>query len=195
MAKIAGIILASGISRRFGTDKLLYKINGKYIISYVIENVNYSNLNEKIIVINNYDKYKDIIPGNFKTVMNSDYLKGMAYSIVNGIKNVNNNAAMIIPGDMPLINSSIINKLIEYFNENDYGIVGLLDDNIIKSPVIFSKSYFSELLNLSGDQGGKSLIKKHLNDFHGININKNLLKDIDYINDIGFVEEMLNKKH
>ncbi len=195
MAKIAGIILASGISRRFGTDKLLYKINGKYIISYVIENVNYSNLNEKIIVINNYDKYKDIIPGNFKTVMNSDYLKGMAYSIVNGIKNVNNNAGMIIPGDMPLINSSIINKLIEYFNENDYGIVGLLDDNIIKSPVIFSKSYFSELLNLSGDQGGKSLIKKHLNDFHGININKNLLKDIDYINDIGFVEEMLNKKH
>ncbi len=196
MKKISGIILASGLSRRFGKDKLLYKINGKYLISYIIENVDNSNLNRKIIVINNYDKYKNIVPETFNIIINNDYLNGMAHSIINGIKNIyNEDAAMIIPGDMPLINSNIINGLIVYFNKNNYGIVGLIDDGIIKSPVIFSKAYFNELLNLSGDSGGKSVIKKHLNDFHGINVDKNLLKDVDYVDDINFIEGTLDKKH
>jgi len=194
---ISGIITASGLSKRFGSDKLFYKINGKYIISYVIENVNNSNLNEKIIVINNYNKYKSIIPENFKIIINNDYLNGMSSSIINGIKNIsiNSEAAMIIPGDMPLINKNIINKLIEYFNKNNYGIAGLLDNDIIKSPVIFSRKYFNELLKLSGDHGGKIVIEKHLNDFSGIKIDENLLKDVDYINDAKLIEEMFNKKH
>ena len=196
MKKISGIILASGLSKRFGADKLLYKINGRYIISYIIESADNSNLNEKIIVINNYNKYKNIVPETFKIIINDDYLNGMAYSIINGIKNIHNaDAAMIMPGDMPLISSNIINELIIYFNKNNYGIVGLIDDGIIKSPVIFSGVYFSELLNLSGDSGGKSVIKKHLNDFHGINVDKNILKDVDYINDVNFIEGILNKKH
>ncbi len=194
---ISGIITASGLSKRFGSDKLFYKINGKYIISYVIENVNNSNLNEKVIVINNYNKYKNIIPENFKIIINNDYLNGMSSSIINGIKNIsiNSEAAMIIPGDMPLVNNNIINKLIEYFNKNNYGIAGLLDNNIIKSPVIFSRKYFNELLKLSGDRGGKIVIEKHLNDFSGIKIDGYLLKDVDYINDAKLIEEMFNKKH
>jgi len=194
---ISGIITASGLSKRFGSDKLFYKINGKYIISYIIENVNNSNLNEKIIVINNYNKYKNIIPENFKIIINNDYLNGMSSSIINGIKNISiySNAAMIIPGDMPLINNNIINELIEYFNKNSYGIIGLSDNNIIKSPVIFSRKYFNELLKLSGDYGGKIVIEKHLNDFSGIKIDENLLKDVDYIDDIKFIEEMFNKKY
>ncbi len=196
MKKLSGIILASGLSRRFGTDKLLYRINGRYIISYIIESVNNSNLNEKIIVVNNRDRYKNIVPETFKIIVNNDYLNGMACSIINGIKNIHNSdAAMIIPGDMPLISSSIINELIAYFNENNYGIVGLIGEGIIKSPVIFSRAYFSELLNLSGDSGGKSVIKKHLNDFHGIDVDKNILRDVDYIDDIKFIEDALNKKH
>ncbi len=196
MKKLSGIILASGLSRRFGTDKLLYRINGRYIISYIIESVDNSNLNEKIIVVNNRDKYKNIVPETFRIIVNNDYLNGMACSIINGIKNIqNNDAAMIIPGDMPLISSSIINELIAYFNENNYGIVGLIGDGIIKSPVIFSMEYFSELLNLPGDSGGKSVIKKHLNDFHGMDVDKNILRDVDYIDDIKFIEDALNKKH
>ena len=68
MINISAIILASGKSTRFHSNKLLYKVNLKPVISYVIDNVSKSNFQERIIVLRNKEIEKYSIDKGFKTV-------------------------------------------------------------------------------------------------------------------------------
>jgi len=50
----------------------------------------------------------------------------------------------------------------------------------LENPAIFSKKYKNELLNLKGDVGGKSIIKKYLDDLERFPINDEVeMMDID----------------
>ena len=196
MINISAIILASGKSTRFHSNKLLYKVNLKPVISYVIDNVSKSNFQERIIVLRNKEIEKYSIDKGFKTVWNKDFEKGMSTSIVHGIENIspNSDAAMIIPGDMPLLDPSALNGLIEYYKSSGKGISGFINNGTIISPVIFSRKYFKEILELKGDKGAKSIVLRHNNDFSGMEISGNLLTDIDTRDDTIEFRKFLNHK-
>src|SRR6056297_1278107 len=110
---ISGIILASGYSKRFGKkDKLLYKINGKFIIEWVCDNAVNSDLDEVILVYRN-EKINNIIQENkIKKIKNEKAYKGMSESMKIGIKTSNKNTKgyLFLMGDQPLINIDIINN-------------------------------------------------------------------------------------
>ena len=196
MVNISAIILASGKSIRFNSNKLLYKVNSKPVISYVIDNVSKSNFQERIIVLRNREIEKYSIDKRFKTVWNRDFEKGMSTSIVHGIENTspNSDAAMIIPGDMPLLDPSALNGLIEYYKFSGKGITGFEYNRTIISPVIFSRKYFEEILELKGDKGAKSIVLRHNNDFSGMEIRSNILTDIDTRDDTIEFRKFLNHK-
>ncbi|MCL4312373.1 MAG: nucleotidyltransferase family protein [Candidatus Thermoplasmatota archaeon] len=196
MVNVSAIILASGKSIRFNSNKLLYKVNLKPIISYIIDNVSNSNFQERIIVLRNKEIEKYSIDKGFKTVWNKDFEKGMSTSIVHGIENIspNSDAAMIIPGDMPLLDPSALNSLIEYYKSSGKGISGFINNGTIISPVIFSRQYFEEILELKGDKGAKSIVLIHDNDFSGMEISSNILIDIDTRDDVIQFRKFLNHK-
>ncbi len=196
MVNVSAIILASGKSIRFNSNKLLYKVNLKPIISYIIDNVSNSNFQERIIVLRNKEIEKYSIDKGFKTVWNKDFEKGMSTSIVHGIENIspNSDAAMIIPGDMPLLDPSALNGLIEYYKSSGKGISGFINNGTIISPVIFSRQYFEEILELKGDKGAKSIVLRHSNDFSGMEIRSNILIDIDTMDDAIQFRKFLNHK-
>lgn len=119
----------------------------------------------------------------------------MSQSIILGIRNVseNSDAAMIIPGDLPMMSSDYLNSLISHFDSCGKGIAGFLMHGSPVSPVIFSRKYFSELLNLKGDLGGKPVIMKHMDDFTGIEAPDDSLMDIDTLNDARAFEKIIHK--
>ncbi|AGO61772.1 nucleotidyltransferase family protein [Ferroplasma acidarmanus] len=197
MDKITAIVLASGKALRFKSNKLLYEVNSKPIIYYVIDNVAMSNFQQRIIVlrspeISDYSKQLGL-----KVVWNKDFENGMSASIVHGIENVSPeiDAAMIIPGDMPLLDNDTLNGLIEHFKSSSKGISGFEYNGTIISPVIFARKYFSELTGLSGDKGAKSIIMKHYDDFSGMIISGDLLIDIDTMDDALKFKNLIKHKN
>ena len=128
---------------------------------------------------------------------NEDFEDGMSTSIVHGIENVSPDieAAMIIPGDMPLLDNSILNGLIEHFKSSGKGISGFEYNGTIISPVIFTRKYFSELKGLSGDKGAKSIIMKHHDDFSPMIISGDLLIDIDTMDDALKFKNLIEHKN
>jgi molybdenum cofactor cytidylyltransferase len=196
MKKIAAIILASGKARRFKSNKLLYEVNSKPIISYVIDNVSKSNFQECIIVLrsNKIEKYAGKF--NCKIVWNVDFENGMSTSIVHGIENVSQDmqAAMIIPGDMPLLDYNLFNNLMKHFILSGKGISGFVFNSTIISPVIFDRKYFAELHRLTGDKGAKSIIMKQFDDFSGMEVSGNQFMDIDTIDDALKFEKLIKNK-
>ncbi|KJE49970.1 MULTISPECIES: NTP transferase domain-containing protein [Acidiplasma] len=186
MKRVSGIILASGESRRFGENKLFYKINGKMLIEYTIENARNSLLYEKIIVFNPAVNYSVLNLNGFKIAINYDYKNGMSTSIAAGLRKVENNidGVMILLGDSPLIDQNIINRMINIYSQNDAGIVSAYNSGIPVNPAIFSSKYFNDLLNLKGDVGGRFILRNHPEDIIRVEIDNNALLDVDTKEDL-----------
>lgn len=195
MSHISAVITASGMAERFGSDKLMYMVNSIPIIHYTMENALRSEFYERLIVLRNSELKQYAVNHGFIPVWNDEYKKGMSQSIILGIKNVseNSDAAMIIPGDLPMMSSDYLNSLISHFNSHGNGIAGFLMHGSPVSPVIFSRKYFKELLGLNGDRGGKPVIKRHMDDFTGMEAPDDSLMDIDTLDDARAFEKIIHK--
>ena len=196
--KIAVTILAAGGSTRMGElNKLLLLIDGKPMIYSVCRMVLDAKVNQ-IILVTGYqnNKVEKAIPKEInKIVYNRNWESGMMSSIYAGMskleKDVDGN--MIVLGDMPLISTITINKIIGEFNKhNGNHIVYPTYENRQANPVIFPRKYFSEILNSKGDRGCKKVLKKYPGDAVGIPVNSDeVIIDCDTRDDYLLVENKL----
>lgn len=70
--------------------------------------------------------------------------------------------AMFLVGDQPLISKELINTLAEKFIAQSAWIRGAPTfKHQPRNPVVFRRNLFPELLQLTGDGGGRILINKH----------------------------------
>jgi len=128
MTKRAGIILAGGKAERFqekqGTwqDKLLAELSGKPLIVHAVEKL--SNVVEEIVICVNDEKrkakYIQILAKNgiekVRLLVDEkiDHLGGPLVAIYTGLKAVNAEACITLPGDMPMTQSGVMEYM---FNE------------------------------------------------------------------------------
>lgn len=179
--KINLILLAAGNSRRFNGNKLLATYKDKPIYMHIVEKVIKLDFN-KIICVTQYEEIKEaLIDTNVNIVMNDNSNLGISTSIKLGINfDKEADGYMFMVCDQPFITLDTLNKLIDTFINGDKGIVSVGCGNTIGNPVIFLKKYINELLLLEGDNGGKRILKGHLNDLKVVNIDNNIeLIDID----------------
>ncbi|MCP4374423.1 MAG: NTP transferase domain-containing protein, partial [Deltaproteobacteria bacterium] len=87
---IAGIILAAGISKRFGTSKQLLRLSKGYMIEYVIRACLASELDKVYVILGHHRKeiLKALFENNnsyknnrLETLINRQYRQGLSSSI------------------------------------------------------------------------------------------------------------------
>lgn len=177
---MVGIILASGMSKRFGSNKLLELINGKPMIYYVIKATKESLLKNIVVIYKDQEVKKICDEMKIKSIFNNKYELGQSESIKKGVKAYyNEDSFMFIMGDQPFLTYKTIDKLINKFNKSKNIIVPRYK-NINGCPVIFPKEFKEDLISLSGDTGGRIIIKSNLSKvtFCYLNDEKELM-DID----------------
>ena len=192
---VTAIILAAGFSKRFGDDKLLVKLRNKPIINYVVDTVINSNFQEIILVHRNQDIKKIVGTHNIKYIYNDISYKGMSTSLKCGLSIASTtDAFMFINGDQPLINKDIINKLIKVFDEQTESIIVPRYNGKRGNPVIFSSKWKEALMNVSGDIGGRNIIKNNPDEVYFIDISERICGiDIDTFEDYLTIKELLDK--
>ena len=165
--KIKKILLAAGQSKRFGDkNKLSAMINGKPIINHILDTLFEIYDPSELIVIVGYEHkiIKNLIFNkDIKILENINYKKGIGTSIALGINNLDTeiDGVMIIPADMPYINSKDLINLEKKFMElNCVKVVMPEHNSKIGNPVILPRSYFKTLKSLKDDFGARSLIRK-----------------------------------
>lgn len=179
--KINLILLASGNSNRFKGNKLLTIVNNKPMYMNAIEKILKIDFN-KIILVTQYEEIKEaLLEQPIQVVMNKNSELGISHSIKLGIQgHMEADAYMFMVCDQPFISSLSIEILIYRFMKSDKGMACLEYKNNIGNPTIFSKEYKNELLSLKGDVGGKSIMKRHIDDLERVIImNEMELRDID----------------
>lgn len=159
---ITGIIMAAGFSKRMNKDKLMLDFGGISIIEMVIKAIKESNIDE-IILVYREEKIKEIgIKNKVKTVYNDRAKLGQSESIKLGVNAspIETDAFMFFVGDQPFLDPSIINELIDVFEEQNTDIVAPMYKGKRGNPIIFSSKLKDELLKIEGDDGGKSIVAK-----------------------------------
>lgn len=190
--KINLILLASGNSKRFGSNKLLYKIAGKEMFKYSVDLADdlKKSLKESIkniMVVSKYQEVKEyILTKNMIYVENPHSELGISTSIILGISESEKDRSdylMFMVCDQPYTKSSTIRDFIESFLKSSKGIGAVAFGKIIGNPCIFSWKYLEDLKKLSGDIGGKRIIKENLDDVYIYQVTtKKELEDIDFLN-------------
>ena len=165
--KIKKIVLAAGESKRFGDkNKLSEMINNKPIINHVLDTLfEIFDYSELIVIIGHEHKLiKNLIFNkDIKIIENIDYKKGIGTSIALGVNYLKKDidGVMIIPADMPYLNSKDLFNLEKKFIELNCEKVVMPEYNSrIGNPVILPRNYFNTLKSLKDDFGARSLIKK-----------------------------------
>lgn len=185
------IVLAAGKSTRMrGRNKLLIRIRKKAIVRRVVESALSSNVDEVIIVLGwEADKVRDELrdlPCRF--VMNEDYEKGQSSSVKVGLAEMaaGTEAVLILPGDVAMIDTHSINKVIEAYNKRKSPIVVASHAGRRGHPILLSKELFNEIeLIDEATFGLKSVVVRHESEVQTVETDsENVLLDIDTPQDL-----------
>ncbi|MDX2440651.1 MAG: nucleotidyltransferase family protein [Desulfobacterales bacterium] len=166
----AGIILAAGMSERFQDGpKQLLRLKGGYMIEYVIRASLDSKLDRIFLVLGHH--YKNILKAlaenskyfkndRLEIVSNRQYRQGMSSSVRAGLSSAGNTfgSVMFLLGDQPLVDSRLINLMLNRFYKSDKNICVPVYKGKRGNPTIFSRKHFNLLQRVKGDSGGRRII-------------------------------------
>lgn len=178
---IAAIILAAGSSSRMGggRHKLLLPLADRPVLAHVLDAALASVARPIILVLGHQSETVRASIAGYLThpdlivVENPDYLEGMSTSMRTGIQTLlarqspgveempTSAGALILLGDQPLVTTEIINTLITTQQVTGKRIVAPLYEGKRGNPTLFAASLFPELLEVSGDEGGRSVLTTH----------------------------------
>lgn len=164
--RVGGVILAGGRSSRMPEQKLLLPIAGyATMLDAVIDHAQASRLDQLIVVSGAERRRVAAIAAarGVECVYNPRYIEGQSSSLQAGLAQLPpQTAAMILLGDQPFITAEIIDALIAAYRENEVAAVAPLGPGGRRgNPVLFSAALFGELMQITGDQGGRRILERH----------------------------------
>jgi molybdenum cofactor cytidylyltransferase len=196
----AAIILAAGSSSRMGggRHKLLLPLDNRPVLAHVIDASLASKARPIIVVLGHQsDQVRShikhyTIHHDIELVENTHYQQGMSSSLRIGILTLltygymkehlshHVDSVLIVLGDQPLITPKVFDTLITAYRATGKPIVAPLYKGKRGNPVLFDKSLFSELIEVTGDEGGRTVLERHRHEVELIEIGDALANyDVD----------------
>ncbi|MFA6264693.1 MAG: molybdopterin-binding/glycosyltransferase family 2 protein [Pseudolabrys sp.] len=168
---VAAVVLAAGRSTRMATklgavNKMLAEIGGKPLVRIAAEQALASRAKPVIVVTGHqHEKVEKALAGlPVRFVHNPDYAEGLGTSLRSGIAAVpaDVDGAIVCLGDMPQVDSGLIDKLLSAFDPERGALVVVPSiDGKRGNPVVWSRRFFKELMSISGDVGARYLIGQY----------------------------------
>lgn len=161
---VAGIILAAGESKRFGSPKQLLDWNGKPFVRLVAEIALAAGLHPVVVVTgSNADAVSSTILGLQLTIRhNSDWQTGQSSSLQAGLRALpsGTSAAIFLLADQPQVTPTVLRALVERHSLDLSPVVAPQVQGQRANPVLFDQVTFQDLASLTGDVGGRAIFSK-----------------------------------
>lgn len=185
------VIMASGLGKRFGGNKLVENLDNRPVIKWIIDITD--NLFDKRVVVTRNKEVKALCDEiNLECILHE--LPNRNDTVRLGLSSMMEDIdyCFFTPGDQPLIKKESIAKLIEKANDNPNKIVRTCYGDIVGSPVGFPKAFFDELLKLPEGKGGGWIAKNNSALLCTIEVQDEYeLWDIDTVEDLKKVKSVL----
>jgi len=190
MGSIVGILLAAGVSRRFGADKLTHILpDGNLVAVRACRNLLVGTDGVLAVVRPGSEELTALLQAEGAEVrVCADAEQGMGASLVFGIRACPDAAGWLITlADMPWIEPATICKVADTLRSGA-AIAAPCWQGQRGHPVGFSQILGPELAALSGDEGAKTVIQAHLDQLRLVDCaDAGVLRDIDKPEDLQFL--------
>ena len=190
---IGCVIMASGLGKRFGGNKLLADFGGSPLITRILDAT--EGIFAKRVVVTRHEEVAKLCQERgIQTILHD--LPYRSDTVRLGMETMTDmEHCMFCTGDQPLLRQETIAALALSASNNKEFIWRTMHEGTPGSPVVFPSWAFAELKNLPEGKGGGVIIKKHpeLVRYHPVQ-NPLELYDIDSSDDLEFLLKQSSKK-
>ncbi|MDH3689793.1 MAG: nucleotidyltransferase family protein [Gammaproteobacteria bacterium] len=191
---IAALVLAAGRSARMGgRNKLTQEIDDTPMVAKVVAAATASKVKDVFVVVGHeHGAVRAVLSGyDVVFVENPDYASGLSASLRCGLSALSSgvDGVVVCLGDMPYVTSDHINRLIAAVNPDKRMICVPTFQHQRGNPVLWSRHFFPQMMDLCGDIGARKLINQHSESVCEVGISDSgVLTDIDTWEDLHKVE-------
>ncbi|MCL1917052.1 MAG: nucleotidyltransferase family protein [Peptococcaceae bacterium] len=154
-SRVSAILLAAGLSRRMGRDKLLLPYRGKPLISHALSLISNLAFHEKIVVTTQARLSQISLPEGITAVVNPCPENGQSESVRLGVAAAAGDAYMFFSSDQPLLDRETSEFLLSHMDGTH--IIYPSVEGVPRLPIIFPAHFRKDFLVLRGDQGGRKI--------------------------------------
>ncbi len=153
------VIMASGLGKRFGGNKLMADFHGKPMIQRALDAT--EGLFAHRVVVTRHESIAALCREQNIDVVLHD-LPHRSDTVRLGLEALGDlDACMFLPGDQPLLRRETVALLLETWKQNPEQIMRPAYEDTVGSPVLFPAWAFPELMNLPEGKGGGVVIKSY----------------------------------
>ena len=158
------IYLAAGYSRRFGSNKLLYPVGGRPMYRHLLDRLTgiaeSDSFRADLTVVTQYAEIADSVSGGpARAVLNEDPSRGISSSLQTGIGFLQRTGALkdedylvFFTADQPYLTRETVEGFLNAVELHR------------PPPCAFQAAWVPDLMALSGDRGGRQILRRHPED-------------------------------
>lgn len=178
--KPACLIMAAGNASRFRANKLAAEFDGKPLILHALEAVP-SALFSRVAVVTQYPQVMALAQEfGFEAMENPHPDYGISYTIRLGTEALADCPAILyMVADQPLLSQDSVQRVVTAWQAQPDRIAGASHNGKRGNPNIFPREFYPELLALTEDHGGSTVIRAHPERFLPVEVAQEQLTDVD----------------
>lgn len=184
MTQVAAVVLAAGASTRFGECKQLLDWQGEPMMTHVTDVALEAGLNPVIVVLGCEfeETYRALGDRPVLKLINWRWDEGLSSSVQTGLSAIppEVESAVFLQSDQPGITPGLLRAMVGKSERSNGAIVRPVYKDRGGTPVLFPRRFFGELAAVTGDEGGRSLLRRHRDEVETVTVeDPDILTDID----------------
>lgn len=181
---VIALVMAAGASRRFGdADKRLTPLrDGRPLLAATVECLQTA-FSDVRVVVGTGDTAADLdLPEAVPVIRAANAGTGLGSSMADAVHTLEGEKAAALAiclGDMPWIQTDTLTSVVQQVTESR--IVRPVHQGQPGHPVLFGHAFWPELAQLTGDLGGRQILRRHKACYHPVCVDDpGVLTDVDY---------------
>lgn len=182
--RVAAIILAAGQASRFGSPKQLALWQDKPLLAHVVDAALASQVERVIVVLGAHAEACRAVLADrpVEIVLNENWAAGQSTSMKAGLAALPTEvSAAIFPlADQPFVTAEVIDAVISAYQQTLAPVVWPAFEGRRGNPVLFDRSLFAEMNQVTGDVGARPVLMAHQDQAEVAAVSEaGILRDID----------------